>query len=70
MTRLSMDVQTLEQARRNLIRAGLIAWSSPMYQVLPLDSVAVPQSVPQDRLPANQPVSVGQIFKNMMGGAS
>lgn len=70
MTRLSMDVQTLEQARRNLIRAGLVAWSSPMYQVLPLDPVAAPQSVPQDRLPADQPVSLGQIFKNMMGGAS
>jgi hypothetical protein len=70
MTRLSMDVQTLEQARRNLIRTGLVAWSPPLYQVLPLDPVAVPQSAPPARLPADQALSVGQIFKNMMGGAS
>ena len=70
MTRLSMDMQTLDEARQNLIRTGLIAWSSPLYQVLPLDPVVAPQSGPSARLSADQALSLGQIFKNMMGGAA
>ena len=35
--RLSMDSHVLNQARRNLIRVGLIAYKKPIYQVLPLD---------------------------------
>jgi hypothetical protein len=70
MTRLSMDPQTLEQARQNLIRTDLIAWSPPLYQVLSLDPFVVPQSAPPVRLPTDQAVSLGQILKNMMGGTS
>ena len=35
--RLSMHQSTLNEARANLIRAGLIAWKKPLYQVLALD---------------------------------
>lgn len=32
-----MDIVTLRQARASLIRIGLIAYKSPLYQVLDLD---------------------------------
>lgn len=35
--RLSMDTQRLRRARGDLVRAGLIAWVRPVYQVLALD---------------------------------
>lgn len=37
MQRLSMDNATLQQARQNLIQVGLIAYKSPIYQVLDLN---------------------------------
>ena len=43
--RLSMDEIRLRQARCDLIRAGLLAYASPLYQVLALD-VALPPQVP------------------------
>lgn len=70
MTRLSMDGQTLEQARQSLVHADLIAWNRPLYQVLPLDPLIPAQSSPPGRVTADQALSLGQIFKNMMGGAS
>lgn len=36
MARLSMDQDTLNQARSRLIRHSLIAWQKPIYQVLSL----------------------------------
>jgi len=42
---LSMDTARLRQARADLIRAGLIAYESPLYQVLALD---VPAPLPQE----------------------
>jgi len=57
---LSMDASTLNEARGNLITLGLIAWQKPFYQVLPLD--------PEHRSPREQPLSMGQILKQMMGG--
>jgi len=35
--RLGMDQTTLEQARSQLIRIDLIAWQTPLYQVLSLE---------------------------------
>jgi hypothetical protein len=32
-----MDSSTLDQARRNLVSIGLIAYQKPLYQVLALD---------------------------------
>ena len=37
MSRLGMDVQTLDSARQNLIQAGLVAYEDPLYQVLSLE---------------------------------
>jgi len=40
--RLSMDPARLREARADLVRLGLIAYESPLYQVLALDAPAVP----------------------------
>ncbi len=37
MKRLCMDSATLDQARRDLVAIGLIAYGKPLYQVLALD---------------------------------
>jgi hypothetical protein len=63
MTRLAMDALTLDEARRNLIASGLIAFKSPLYQVFSLDPI------PDHRAPLDRPVSIGQLFKQMRGGA-
>jgi len=65
MSRLSMDALTIDEARRNLIGSGLIAFKSPLYQVLSLD----PLPDDPDRTPLDRPVSIRQLFKQMMGGA-
>jgi len=39
---LSMDPARLAQGRADLVRLGLIAYESPLYQVLALDAPAVP----------------------------
>ena len=64
MSRLSMDALTLDEARRNLITSGLIAFKSPLYQVLSLD----PLPDHPGRTPLDRPVAIGQLFKQMMGG--
>lgn len=66
MKRLSMDQSTLESARSNLTRIGLIAWKKPLYQVLSLD-VHHPD-VP--RQATAQPLSLGEILKKAAGGAA
>lgn len=67
--RLAMDQLTLTEARQNLIRLGLIAYQKPLYQILPLD--------PEPRLfanktrtPLDQPIALGQIFKQIAGDLS
>jgi hypothetical protein len=60
MDRLSMDEGQLQAARGNLITAGLIAFKSPLYQVLSLPS----QPTPRQAL--SEPVSLAAIFKNAM----
>lgn len=59
--RLSMDTQRLHRARDDLIRAGLIAWVRPVYQVLALDvpAIAVPVS-----MPPSPPVMTDQVNKD------
>jgi hypothetical protein len=39
---LGMDIPALHAARRSLIEAGLIAYVRPLYQVLSLDRVVMP----------------------------
>lgn len=60
--RLGMEAPVLEQARRDLVRAGLVAYEKPIYQVLPLD----PCPPPASRRPAGEPQSLSQILKHMM----
>jgi hypothetical protein len=70
MTRLCMDLPTLDSARQNLIQIGLIAYESPLYQVLSLEPF-----LPTDRAPRvvpskgamEQPVHLGHILKRIMG---
>ena len=68
MTRLSMDALSLEQARSNLVAVGLIAFKPPLYQVLSLDPMPAP-AAPPARASRDQAIPIGEIFKQMMGGA-
>jgi hypothetical protein len=61
MKRLLMDQNLLQDARRNLIQNGMIAWQEPIYQVLSLD---IRHTV--KRSPMGQPLSLGSIFKKAM----
>lgn len=56
---LSMESRLLAEAREELVRIGLIAYTKPLYQVLSLE------------LPASRsvtPLSVGDIFKQLAKG--
>ena len=73
MTRLAMDVAALDSARQNLIRIGLIAYESPLYQVLSLEPLVQTGHAPrvvQSMGPLDQPVPIAQIFKRIMGESS
>ena len=61
MKRLSMDQNTLDSARVNLIQTGLIAWQKPLYQVLSLDSQKVEKKPPRSSMA--QAHSLGEILK-------
>lgn len=65
---LSMDQDTLEHARANLIHAGLIAWQKPLYQVLALDMPKTVKSV--RRADMENPLSLSDIFKMAREGRS
>jgi hypothetical protein len=67
MKHLSMDDITLEGARQNLIRIGLIAWQNPLYQVLALD-VAEKEAGPRSVM--DKPLSLGDILQRAMGGTT
>jgi hypothetical protein len=59
MEKLSIDGLTLEQARSELIRIGLVAWQKPIYQVLCLE--------PADKARASgSPIGLGDILKKAM----
>lgn len=63
MARLSMDEATFEDARANLIRADLIAFKKPLYQVLSLDIGSTVERSAMDR-----PLSLGDILNKAAGG--
>ena len=67
MQRLSMDNNKLVDARRNLLRLGLIAYRKPLYQVLALDA-PIPKGRRATSL-SDGPLSVGEILQQIMGGA-
>jgi hypothetical protein len=59
---LPLDATSLVSARRELIAAGLIAYQSPLYQVLALNVPA--RTEPRPVLA--EPVSIGQCLREMM----
>jgi hypothetical protein len=66
MRRLSMDLPTLEGARRCLIAGDLIAYEKPLYQVLSLDPV-IEREPPSVRMrPDDEPVAIKEIFKQFL----
>ena len=67
--RLNMDNCALSRARRELIQHELIAHKKPLYQVLDLASPELTISAARNQ-PNDQPQSMGQIFKQIMEGAS
>ena len=56
---LSLDSSALAGAREELIAAGLIAYQSPLYQVLALDA----QAPAPPRVALAEPLSLGQIMR-------
>ena len=66
--RLSMDQSTLNDARANLRRTGLIAWQNPLYQVLALDGPKLVK--PARRSNIGNPLSLSDILKNAREGES
>ena len=70
MSRLGMDVETLSSARQNLIQAGLVAYEDPLYQVLCLEPIIDSSPKVQSRTQANGPVSIGRLFKQILGETS
>jgi hypothetical protein len=65
---LSMDQNTLNDARSSLIRIGLIAWQKPLYQVLSLDRPKREKQSP--RLNMDHPLSLGDILEMAREGTS
>jgi hypothetical protein len=68
MARLGMDWQTLTSARQNLIQAGLVAYEDPLYQVLELSPCI--ESHPKSRTRMDAPISIGNLFKQILGESS
>lgn len=72
---LDMDGPAAGKARAELCAAGLIAYSRPLYQVLSLDArnnaalPAVPCENPAPR-GCSEPISLGQILRQAIGGGS
>ncbi|MCK5681142.1 hypothetical protein KAI46_10080 [bacterium] len=62
--RLSMDLPVLTRARNELIRAKLIAYRKPLCQILSLEPIKAVRS------PLDEPLAVGQILKQLAGGAA
>jgi hypothetical protein len=78
MERLRMDSLALDQARRNLVRVGLIAYRKPLYQALALDgpdlapayqaAAGRPSSPSDRRSPCRRPQSLKEILKTITEG--
>jgi len=63
--RLVMDAPALEAARMDLLRAGLVAYKKPLYQVLSLGDTIGPKRTGTP----GEPMAIGDIFKKLAGGA-
>lgn len=65
--RLSMNESELAAARGQLIKAGLIAFRPPLYQVLSLEEPVA--SSQRSSGPSGEPKAFGEILRDLMGGA-
>ena len=65
---LSMDQNTLNDARANLISIGLIAWQQPLYQVLALDRAKGEKPAPRSNM--DNALCLGDILKMARQGTS
>jgi len=70
MSRLGMDAQTLDSARQNLIQAGLVAYEDLLYQVLSLEPCLESRPKVRERAQVDGPVSIGRLFKQILGESS
>ena len=61
--RLAMNEASLDSARSELRQTGLVAYKSPIYQVLPLGEA------PAAKRATGEPMAVGDILKKLAGGA-
>lgn len=71
--RLNMSADALRHSRGELLRAGLVAYAHPLYQVLALDpqpSVPAPtRAVRHSSDGQGEAVSIGQVLQTILGGA-
>jgi hypothetical protein len=70
---LGMDSSTLCRARRELAQSGLIAYQSPLYQVLSLDDPGAGLAAPRPASPrqgSGEAVSIGEVLRKAIGGAA
>jgi len=70
---LNMDESILGSARRDLRRAGLIAYRRPVYQVLSLDPPAAELTAvlpDSPRRGSGVAISIGEVLRQAMGGAA
>ncbi len=65
---LSMDQNTLNDARGSLMHIGLIAWLEPLYQVLALDRPKGEKPAPRSNM--DNALCLGDILKMAREGAS
>jgi len=61
MRQLNMEAAPLSASRQQLIRAGLVAYEKPLYQVLNLETAQAPRS---------GSISVAQLMRQALGGVS
>jgi len=62
---LRLELPVLQQARQQLVRAELVAYQKPLWQVLSLDPVPPPAGSPR-----GQTRSVGEVLAQILGGGA
>jgi hypothetical protein len=62
--RLAMNLAAVSQARNELVRAGLVAYRKPLYQVLSLEPAKPVRTQLED------PLAVAKILKQLAGGVT
>ena len=70
---LALDSMELDRCRRELCRAGLVAYSRPFYQVLSLDQggpAPCEYPPPSPRRLHEDPTPLSQVLRTVLGGAA